>query len=173
MFDRLCRKCCLWAKGHCFKQWEHYRSQKPVLAINDFPESWAFLPQKQVWCWFVGPGRRRGAWSSLPINFTTDAGPRVTCCAPSVCPLLNFQSVLWDCFPNHIITVLYSMRELQSQLSKKYSWKLILQAHRWYIYIYWTNIWMRLWVCIFFKYEFTCCKTIHHLSRKEECIEYK
>ncbi len=73
----------------------------------------------------------------------------------SVCLLLNFQSVLWGCVPIHILTVLYSMQELQSQLLKTYSWKLILQAHRWYtiyiyIYIYWTNIWMRLWVCIFF-----------------------
>ncbi len=55
----------------------------------------------------------------------------------SVCLLLNFQSVLWGCVPIHILTVLYSMQELQSQLLKTYSWKLILQAHRWYtIYIY-------------------------------------
>ncbi len=77
-FDRLCRKCCLWAKGHCFKQWERYRSQKPALAINAFPESWALLPRKRVWCWFVGPGRRRGARSPLPVKFTTAAGSRAT-----------------------------------------------------------------------------------------------
>ncbi len=39
----------------------------------------------------------------------------------SVCLLLNFQSVLWGCVPIHILTVLYSMQELQSQLLKTYS----------------------------------------------------